>query len=288
MWALVLAWGCTNPISNELFYADEEFLSAFPSQDRIGFSSVYANAGLESSDDPLLTHASIAASDLDPLLTVITTVSDVLRSTTPSERSDTHRSWTERSMIAPEGSSRELWWIRSTIVRTDVDSDFSWTIEGAPQIDGPWDEVAIGRHDPDGLGTFSWDFVATSQIVGLDYDIGFEADYATVNDERETQIDVDAGLAFPLRFNLVGSNIFAWTGFFEITTDGVSWPGTAQIFLGEDGAGRGEGTLQRIDDEVRFESCWNSGGSQVFTTGSADMESVGQPADCTVADVFSP
>ena len=287
MWPVLLLGGCANPISNELFYADEEFLSAFPSQERVGFSSVYANSNLQSPSDPLLQHVADAASDLDPLLTLITTVSDVLRSTAPSERSDTHRSWSERSMVTPEGSSRELWWIRSTIVRTDVGADFTWTIEGAPQVDGPWVEVAIGRHDPDGLGSFSWDFVSTSQIVGLDYDIGFEADYTVVNDERETQIDVDAGLAFPLRFNFVGPNIFAWTGFFELTNDAVSWPGAAQIFLAADGSGRGEGTLQRIQDEVNFESCWDASGSPVFSAGSADMESVGQPADCTVPD-FNP
>ncbi|MCB9679546.1 MAG: hypothetical protein H6737_30855 [Alphaproteobacteria bacterium] len=289
MWLALALLGCENPISNELFYADEEFLAVLPSQSRLGFSSLYANTAVQPGDDPLLVAGFDAAAELDEALTIVTTVGDVLRSTPPLERSDTHRTWGERSIAAPDDVPTDLWWIRATIVRAAPGADFTWTIEGAPSADGPWEIVGSGRHDPDGIGTVHWDFAAMGAALGVEVAGELEADYDETGADREVAFTLPppAGIGLPAQYHLAGRTVFGWTGELALTTDAEAWPGAAQIFLDESHAGRGHGIVQRPDGEVAFQTCWNAEGAQVFSLGDVDFPAVGAPADCPVPDVFA-
>ncbi|MEZ4319527.1 MAG: hypothetical protein R3F61_18570 [Myxococcota bacterium] len=286
MWFLALA-GCANPISNELFNADEEFLSVLPSQQRIGFVGPFANITLQPEDDPVLVEAFDIAEDLDALLTLVTTVADVLRSTEPSERSDTHRTWSPRSMATPEGAPADLWWIRATIARSARGADFTWSIDGATSADGPWTVLGSGRHDPDGLGTLHWDYAAAGELLAVDLPAEMDVDYDETAADRDVQISIQpADIALPMQFAFAGRSVFGWTGDFALTEDGATWPGAARVLLLDDHSGRGEGVLQRPDGEVAFATCWNATGLQVWSEGGADIPVVGVPADCPVPDLF--
>jgi hypothetical protein len=288
-WALL--GGCANPISNEVLNADEQFLAALPSTDRVGFTGPFRGLGADEDDDPVLRHGLEIADDLDALLSLMTGVSDILRTSTPSTRTDTNRDWEARSIVAPDDATADLWWVRASIVRASAEADLLWSIEGSASADGPWVEVGSGRHDPDGIGDLFWDFEATGEVFGTDLPGVLEVDYDESTPDREVDLTVfftDGSL--PAQFGLFGRNAFTWTGDFTLTDDGLTWPGGAAIVVLDTGAGRSIGGIELLDGPLEFESCWASTGQTTWleatTVGDVTIPAVGEEADCVVPDVL--
>lgn len=290
MWVLGLL-ACQNPITNAVFYEDEAFLSALPSADRVGFSSHFAGLAPGPDADPLLLHALAEAEALDPLLSLTTGVADVLRSTTPAERSSTHRSWSARALAAPPDAAVDTWWIRADIVRADEVSDAIWTVEGAPGADGPWGELGRGRQEPGGAASYVWDLALTGDLLGQD--LGVEMDVELAQDDgdparREVSVRFPASLAIPREYALQGREGFGWTGWLDLGGSGPE-PGVGQVILLADHSGRGQAIVLRDEGEVGWGSCWLADGRTSWAQGDAeDLPAGGDPSTCTVPDVFAP
>lgn len=272
--------------------ADEQFLAALPSNDRVGFTEPFAGLSIDDDDDLVLQHGLQIASELDALISLMTGVSDILRTSTPTTRTETNRDWEARSVVAPDDAEADLWWVRASIVRASREADLLWTVEAATGPDGPWVEVGFGRHDPDGVGTLTWDFDATGSVIGSELPGILDIDYDETTEEREVELIVtptDGGL--PFAFGLTGRNAFAWTGDFTLTDDGQTWPGGAVIVLLDTGAGRSSGLLELPDGSVDFESCWSSGGQTTWATattvGDVTIPAEGTESACLVPDVLS-
>jgi hypothetical protein len=272
-----------------VFNADEEFLAALPSGDRVGFSSHYAGRVVGPDTDPLLTAALGEAAQLDPRISLVTGVMDVLRSTEPAERSETHRIWSARSLAAPAGASADSWWIRADLVRSAQGADILWTLEGAEGPDGPWTTVGVGRHDPTGVGEFTWNLAATDALVGRDFGDVLEVDYEDPSADlgvRSATMRLPAAFGGGQEFLLVGDEHFAWTGDFVVVPDGSEEPGGARIALSMDGSGRGEGEVVRDGAPQAFASCWGPAGERVWSDGGDGLPAVGDVGACSLPADF--
>ena len=273
---------CNNPLSNDVFYADDAFLDALPDADRIGFSSAltrYPRGGV----DPVLGAMAIEAEHLNPSITLVIGVTNVLSNSSPDERGDTFRHWAARAVSTPSGAERELYFMRADIAQSTPDSDFTWQIEGAVEEDGPWQVLGSGRHDPDGSGVFTWDLSMTSELVGADPIGTLDATYDGRDDSRVTEFDIRANLVTTRTYSFVGGNQFTWVGEVQLGDEPVE--GAGRVFVQADGAGRGLLTVYPDGTEQLQEGCWGINGETQFANGTL-IGASGDPASCSVGNPF--
>lgn len=273
---------CNNPLSNDIFYADDAFLDALPDTDRIGFSQPLTRYPRQGTD-PVLRAMATEAEHLDPSITLLIGVTNILVNSRPSDRGDNYRHWDARAVSTPAGSTRELWFLRADIARSSAESDFTWQIEGAPEEGGPWQVVGSGRHDPDGAGSFSWDLAGTAALVGSPVIGTLDAVYTGTHADRETEFDIQASALSTRSYAFVGANVFAWVGEVQLPEQRVE--GAGMVFAQPDGSGRGQLTVYLDGAEQVQEGCWGINGETRYAAGSL-TEAVGQPSNCTVDDVF--
>lgn len=274
--------GCPNPISNEQFLADQEFVAALPGSSRMELGLPFSQ--LQVGNDLFLENAAEATSRFDQLTKVPSRIVDALG--TPNERSIIHRTWDARTMVAPDGSSTETWRIRANITRTDEEGDFVWSIEAANEEEDDWFEIGFGRHDPDGSGTFLWDFAVQDRLLDTTYGVRLDTSYTQVDDQREVEVIVPVPRGLPQVYVLVGESIFGWSG--DLSMTGELLPGAAQMYVQSDGSGRAIGVLQREEEELNFSACWSATGDTLFASGSVpSLPQTGTEEDCPVQDVLS-
>lgn len=280
--APLLLLACNNPLSNEVFYADDQFLQVFPDTRKVGFSNAFAGYP-RNTDDPILLAAVEQAEVIEPGLTLMIGVSDLLRNTEPSERSETHRRWDPRSVAAPTGSGIDLWYLRADIARSGRDSDFNWQIEGSRSEDGPYVLLGWGRHHPDGEGELSWDFPATGELFDLGSDGALLDGTYTGASNRHTELTIATTSITDAQYTLAGDNFFGWVG--SVDLDGTPQIGAGQVYIRNDGAGRGIAVVYPDGVEAIHETCWGILGQSTYATGSL-LPALGTEADCLAEDVF--
>lgn len=281
-WVALLLTACNNPLSNEVFYADETFLAVFPDTERIGFSDAFASYP-RNTDDPILLAAVAEAEEIEPTLKLMIGISDLLRNTEPTDRSNTHRRWAPRSVAAPPEASIDLWYLRADIARSGADSDYSWQIEGSREEAGEYALIGWGTHTPDGEGELSWDLPATAALFGLQVGPALlEASYSGATD-RHTEIAVQTTTITQAQYSFDGQSFFGWVG--SVDVDGTPQVGAGQVYIRPDGAGRGIVVVYPEGVEEVQESCWGLAGQSEYTTGSL-LHERGVETDCLVEDVF--
>ena len=161
---------------------------------------------------------------------------------------------------------------------------------GATSADGPFTPIAEGRHDRSDFGVFDWSLSAVGDLLG---DPGFTGDLAVTysrddRDERAVElVYTPERFGTPLTFNFIGQEIFAWTGDFDVTTDGATYQGGAAVAITAQGTGRSLAEVVTSSGPQQLQTCWNSDGVTVWSEGqSALFEASGSPDACALPDVF--
>ena len=275
---LLALLACDSPISNELFEADEAFLAALPRASRTGLPG-RLRALPEGGDEPVLEAARAATARLEPLVTTMTHLGEVLRNTPPDGRSPTHRTFDARPVSLPDGP--DPFQLRADLVRVDEDSELTWTLEAAPSAEGPWSVLARGLHTPDGNGAFTWDAPVLADLRGHEavYDV------ATVSyedpgraDQRVVRIDFPVGLDLPESYALHGEQGLSFVASLDL--DGLApLPSLVTVGLLDEGRGRAEGVQLEGETERAFTTCWNAAGDRVYASGEG-LASEGQADAC--------
>lgn len=270
---------CENPISNELFEADETFLVALPGTGRTGFPANLR--ALPVADDPLLVATRSAAERLEPLLARVNHVGETLRSTSPDERSPTHRTFAARPITLPE--RLDPFYVRADLVRADADSEVVWSIDAATDQEGPWETIARGVHEPDGSGTATWHdgLIASVSGTSSDYDdLTIAYDDPGPAEQRAVELTFAVGLGLPEAYSFEGDEAFGFFGVVDLGSVGPL-PSFIATWSASDGRGRAEG-IQLLDEAERpFVVCWDATGARVFAEGEG-IEATGSAASCTL------
>lgn len=274
---------CGNPISNQQIYADELFLTALPTTDRLGPPSEVRTARVGTS--ALLASAVGEAASVNGLSLLIGASGEALRGATPDERSEALRRWNKVSTavrIDPETTA--TWWVRGEVVQPVGSEGLDWTVEAS--ADGlDWQVVGTGLHAPEGLGTLTWEVGAHVALLGLDDEVPetMTLDYrdATNKDLRELAID-DGSLELGGTWQVLGENLLIWFGNVTLIDGDDPRPGAAQVLHLPGVGGRGSGSLVTVEGEVPFDVCWDANGNDVY------VEEDGTPAlgfvgNCTVS-----
>lgn len=280
---LTALFACENPISNAVFEADSDFAAALPGAVRLGLPARLRDLP-EGGDELLLPEARAAAGEIEPLITSVVALGEVLRTTDPTERSPTHRLFAPRTLTAPAGSSVPTYWIRADLTRAAEDADIDWTVEAAVSADGPWTRLAWGQHAPDGLGELTWDAPVLSALVG---DGGtYEAltvtyDEGASRDERTVELEFPPTLGPATFYAFVGDSGFGFSRPMDLTGEGPTPAGVTLVVL-PDGAGRAEGARLQGLEEVPFTTCWDSAGVRVYGSGGAGFPASGDAGACAL------
>ena len=76
---------------------------------------------------------------------------------------------------------------------------------------------------------------------------------------------------------------------FEVTDDGLEWPGVAVAVHTADG-GRADGVVWTGDTatQVAFGDCWNGGGDTVWSGGDEGVIAAGDPEACVTGSLIEP
>ncbi len=163
-----VAIGCGNPISNAIFIEEARFLSALPSDARLGPPELLVNGGTDSDSD-LLAVGRGAARDLQDFVAIPVGAGAALRETAPDVRTETSRLWDSpvRALAIVAGDPVPFW-LHAEVLKLE-NGDFGWTLEISTEEDGPYDEVALGSHDADDTdGEFMWDIALSAEILGIE------------------------------------------------------------------------------------------------------------------------
>jgi len=286
---VLLSAGCANPISNQLFYDDALMVAALPSEERVGPPSEVRLARV--GDSELLALAVAEAAVLDDLTEVVARSGDLLRSAQPSERTDVGRTWEAAQVAGDLAGERVSWWIRGEVLRPDEQADITWSMEIAPAADGPWVEVGVGAHEPDGDGGFTWEIGPSLEAMGRDpaEAPGQVTATYTLEDDGETrnlELAYDDGEVAFGPWVMVGDIALGWQGQLALTdADGqlVEAFGAASVITTPDG-GWGMGELYPAGETWSFTTCWDSNGDRQYEEG--DLDPVADPGACTVDDPF--
>jgi hypothetical protein len=278
--ALVLL-GCGAPISNAVFYEDAAFLAVLPSAHELHAPVAFATAPDGSCD--LLLGGVDAAAALDAAVGPAAASGDALRAEPADERSDVHRRWDPVTVAATVPDGVAVWWITAEIVRPQGGAT-SFTMDAATDADGDYAPIGSGSMSSDGAVTLAWDLAVAGELVGTDATGTLEASWTDITDaERQVDVQVVDGDGLPTgpAWSLVGTDGFAWSGFFTVTDDGAQLPGWTLAVQTEAG-GRTRGQVWRDAEPLAFEACWDGDGKQIWLDGDAGIAADGDEAGCAV------
>lgn len=264
--------GCGDPISNALFYEDADFLAALPSRDQLRAPQVLVTSNVGNS----ALHASGVeqAENIQLFLDPLALTGDILRTTSPSVRTDDFRAWDPTPIVREDGAQ---WWARAEINRP-ADGPFTWNIDLAPERDGPWLPSATGQQNAPNTGVFQ--YMWRDDSVEREFRVRFSTDV-----EGVSLLEISLGrrpFAGDLYWGTYGDGSIAWTGLFDLGGE-EDVPGSAQVAQTLTG-GRAE-VFARQDDSIVGAECWDVTGSVVWTFDSVEGES-GREDSCSLGPLF--
>jgi len=283
--ALLLLAGCSDPITNALFYEEEEYLNALPSAERFAPPANFVDA--PEGDDAVFADAVAAAAEIEVVLAPMVASGEALMAVPADERGETHRSW-EMVPVALEllGESYS-WWISATIVQGEGGA-YTWTMDGARDRIGPWVELASGRHEPSGAGTAEWRLTSAEEVVDGGESGVLDIAYARTGLDYQVEVrrlpEALGGVPDQV-WGFVGDHAVSWRGLFEVTNDGQSWPGVA-IAVHIPAGGRAEGYVWRGEEMIAFVRCWDAAGDTTWSGGDDPVAAWGDEATCVVGPIL--
>lgn len=294
MWRALPVLGlmaCGDPISNQVLYEDELFLSALPSPDRLAPPSEIRIARVGTS--AILESAVGEAASVEGIATVLGGAGDALRDQVPDERTDSVRRWTKPISTAVKiddatGQQKTvLYQVRGDIVQPAGVDVLDWTIEASPEGSDDWVTIAYGTHarDPDeiGQGTLDWDLLAHVAIIEADDEVPdhlhieyFDGDE---KEPRELSIDDENDLELGGTWSVLGDNVITWLGGMTLVSGEAPAVGGAQVFHAPDIGGRAVGARLTAYGEEPFDICWDPNGNDRYVSG-VGLPTVGDEKDC--------
>ncbi|MBW1880707.1 MAG: hypothetical protein JRI25_19600 [Deltaproteobacteria bacterium] len=283
--ALLVLAGCSDPITNTLFYEEEEYLNALPSAERFAPPANFVDVPV--GDDAVLAGAVVAAVEIWVVLAPLVASGEALMGVPADERRETHRSWEMVPVVLDLLGETYSWWIRATIVRGEGGA-FTWTLDGAPDRIGPWAELAGGRHEGSEAGTAEWRLYSAEGLVDGHGDGVLDIAYAKTGTDYQVEVRrlPDSLGGDPDRvWGFVGDHAISWWGAFEVTNDGQSWPGVAVAVNTPEG-GRAEGFVWRSEEMIAFSRCWDAQGDTVWAGGDDPVATWGNEATCVVGPIL--
>jgi hypothetical protein len=273
--AIGLLPGCAGgPITNAMFYEDEEFLAGLPSMEDLAVPAGLADAPAGSSD--VLAAAAAAADEIDDLWGPFAASADTLRAEPPDRRGEMERGWDDVLVATTTDDGVKSWVIGCTIVRPEDGGPVTWEMTRA---EGAGDEPIAWASGEEGAFRLL-----------LDGGEALEATWtpAAAGHPEDRRVDAEVvgatGLPTDRAWGLYGAQGLAWSGRFAITEDGASWPGWA-VAAHLDTGGRATGEVWRDAETLAFETCWDAEGNDVWMTGDDDVPETGASTACTVPDL---
>jgi hypothetical protein len=282
---LLLLAGCSDPISNTLFYEEEEYLNALPNAERFAPPANFVD--VQVGDDAVFAGALLAAVEIEVVLAPLVASGEALLEVPADERGETHRSWEMVPVVLDLFDETYSWWVRATIVRGEGGA-LSWTLDGAPDRIGPWAELASGRHEGSEAGTAEWQISSAEDLVNGDGTGILDIAYAPTGTEFQVEVRrlPDSLGGDPDRvWGFAGDHAISWWGPFEVTNDGQSWPGVS-VAVHTPKGGRAEGFVWRTEEAIAFSRCWDPSGDTVWAGGDEVVATWGDEAACTVGPIL--
>jgi hypothetical protein len=282
--------GCADPVSNDIFLADLDFVAALPASDRLTMD-------LRSSDDEAPAAASetldlrslsqLLADDLGAIYTDALDTVDLVRQGPPAERGTNSRSWGPFD-VGVDGR----------IVNLDMarigDRTFTWSFAWS-ELDGSGERAFFGGEHfagatvGEGDGSFRYDFADAAELVGdtaageleIEYDLRVGRELRVYllgyqSDPDEAPLDLDVWF-----FEDGDARDFEFFTDEDDALEGLSSLMLRTRVLAEVG-GRSDATVEALDgnqDEVS--QCWDASGEVVWQADTLGLfETVGSESDC--------
>lgn len=288
---LLLLSACGDPISNQVLYEDELFLSALPSAERVAPPSEVRLARVGTS--AILESAVGEAAAIEGIGTILGGAGDALRDQVPDERTDSVRRWTTPISTAvkittEQGEQTVIYLVRGDIVQPAGANVLDWTIEAAVEGTNTWIPIATGTHSRNdneiGQGELTWQIADHAAIIeavdevpdhlAITYFDGSETK------PRELSID-DETLELGGTWQVGGDNLLIWLGAMTLVTGEAPVVGGVQVFHIADTGGRATGTwITATTGEEEFDICWDANGNDRYVSG-VGLPTVGNDADCS-------
>jgi hypothetical protein len=311
---LLLLVGCLDPISNRLFFEDQEFLDALPSaeEDRVRYEATTSpddEDGDTTTTEPgdvleapkgapgLLVLTVESVNGVNAMVDSLLGIVDLVRSHPPTSREDNSRIW--GPFPADDAPAHE---VRMVSVREGF-GEFTWGFEVAPSGTDEWRAIFSGLHSAgatvrEGDGRFAFDGVAVDEInQANETPFYLEADYdhrdgsaVSFSVWRERPLEDELPLAtydYAIDPDAAGTLVFdapEW----EIGEGGKPEHWRVTSHWAPDLGGRGDASVTGGDlggIVVEWTECWLPDGTLVYQADNWGFvpEPVGTEDDCTVA-----
>jgi hypothetical protein len=314
---MLLLVGCLDPISNRLFFEDQEFLDALPSaeDDRVRYEATASVAeeqavpGTVLEAPPgapsllVLTVESVNGVNLmvDALLGIV----DAVRKMPPTTREEDGRTWGPFPMDDAPGFD-----VRMVSTRRGL-GEFTWAFEVAAHGSLDWETFFSGVHLAgatvrEGSGTFAFDGIAVDELHGssetpfyleakYDHHEGNEVEFALWTSRSGEEpfatyaytIDLDDAGTFTFdtsdRSFTEGDDAGGKPEHYHVNTHWVPGEG------GRGDASISGGDLAKWDVTVQYTECWLPDGALLFQDDNLWFVEppVGSEKDCTVGPASS-
>ncbi len=259
--------GCRHPITNVLFYEDEEFLSALPAEQlEIADALTDAEPGASAEFEISRLSALDLENRLDPLRASFAAV----RAASPTERSSESRSWNDLTAASETVDGAQLWHLRADIVK-DGDQ-FTWTIEAAPEAESEYGVVVSGASTSE-AGHLVWNGEVGATLLAPAF-----GDLAVDWSDTEAEFEaLDSESRPEGRWQRLDAHTFTWEGPTAVNSE--TWPGFSQMHHESEG-GWIDGIVQTGSGEQAFQACWDAGGTAIWQAGW--IANSGNLEDCPV------
>jgi hypothetical protein len=289
---LLLLVGCLDPISNRLFFEDQEFLDALPSaeDDRVRYEATAPVAEAEPGTvleappgaPSLLVLTVESVNGVNAMLDGLLRIVDAVRQMPPTSRTEDGRTWGPFPMDDASGVDVQMVSTRRGL------GEFTWAFEVAPHATSDWETFFSGVHLAgatvrEGSGTFAFDGIAVDELHGSDetpfylearYDHheGSEVAFGVWTKDSIGEEDPFATYAYTIDLDNAGT--FAFETSDKSFTDGGEASGKPEHYRVTthwvpDEGGRGDasisgGDLTKWDVTVEYTECWLPDGALLY------------------------
>lgn len=275
---LFAASGCAEPLSNALFIEDALYVRALPDAAAL---SPAADLDLEAPTGAGPWALAGARRDYLDRIAPLAAVGDAVRAAPPAIRGADLRRWEDLTVGWTDSQGVRFAWFDVIITRS-ADGDLTYG------VDGRWDEDAAPMSVWSGASPT--DGAASIDVPDLRPWLG-DTDAPGLQVAWSAPADGGAAALVAEQLGPVGAIAtwhvedlgFAWTGAFQVTEDGATWPGWA-VAVADGTGGRARGEVFG-PETATFGACWAPDGAQTWLGGDPVVRAEGDPAACTLPEI---